>query len=69
MTINIEAVATKTADAVLTRADPAVIIIFGATGDLTLRKLLSALCLLPRQGGLSAATLIIGVDREPMSDE
>ncbi|WP_305907887.1 glucose-6-phosphate dehydrogenase [Methylomarinum sp. Ch1-1] len=69
MTINIEAVAENTSESSVTQAEPSVIVIFGASGDLTQRKLMPALCHLAHQGGLSAKSLIIGVDREPMSDE
>lgn len=69
MTINIDAVATKSGESALSQAEPCVIVIFGATGDLTKRKLMPALCHLARQGALAEATLIIGVDREPIGTE
>jgi glucose-6-phosphate 1-dehydrogenase len=48
---------------------PATIIIFGASGDLTQRKLVPALHTLNCEGYLSPATRIIGVARSPLSDE
>lgn len=49
--------------------DPCVIVIFGASGDLTHRKLIPALYDLDRQGRLPAGTQIVGVSRTPMSDD
>ncbi len=66
MTIDIEAVATKSGEPALAKAEPCVIVIFGATGDLTKRKLMPALCHLARKGELPEASVIIGVDREPI---
>ncbi|MBI4470642.1 MAG: glucose-6-phosphate dehydrogenase [Acidobacteria bacterium] len=50
-------------------ADPCVMVIFGASGDLTKRKLLPALYNLAREGLLSKQFAIIGVARRPMSDD
>lgn len=69
MTINIEAVATKSGESALAKAEACVIVIFGATGDLTQRKLMPALCHLARKGELSEASIIIGVDREPIGTD
>ncbi len=66
MTIHVEAVTTKTGESALAKAEPCVIVIFGATGDLTKRKLMPALCHLARQGAFAEASQIIGVDREPI---
>jgi len=67
MSINIEAVAKQSNEsAAFSKAEPCVIVIFGATGDLTKRKLMPALCHLARKGGLSESSMIIGVDREPI---
>jgi len=69
VTINIEAVATTSCESALSQAEPCVIVIFGATGDLTKRKLMPALCHLARKGELSEASIIIGVDREPIGTD
>jgi glucose-6-phosphate 1-dehydrogenase len=50
-------------------ADPCVIVIFGASGDLTARKLIPALYEQDTQGRLAAGTSIVGVARTPMSDD
>jgi glucose-6-phosphate 1-dehydrogenase len=50
-------------------SSPATIVIFGASGDLTQRKLVPALHTLNCEGYLSQATRIIGVARSPLSDE
>ncbi len=50
-------------------ADPCVLVIFGASGDLTGRKLIPALYELDRQGRLPQGTRVIGMSRTPMSDE
>ena len=52
----------------LPNAEPCVVVIFGATGDLTKRKLMPALCRLTDQGCLEKVR-IVGVGRNPMSDE
>ena len=69
MSINIQAVATPSCEAALCTAEPCVLVIFGATGDLTRRKLMPALCHLLRRGELSSASVILGVDREAMTDD
>jgi glucose-6-phosphate 1-dehydrogenase len=50
-------------------ADPCVMVIFGATGDLTRRKLIPALYNLASQQLLSREFAIVGVGRTPMSNE
>jgi glucose-6-phosphate 1-dehydrogenase len=51
-------------------ADPCVMVIFGATGDLTKRKLFPALYNLARDGHLPESFAIVGVGRQEMlSDE
>ncbi len=45
------------------------IVIFGASGDLTSRKLVPALYNLMRSGALPADTRIVGFSRTPMSDD
>ena len=45
------------------------IVIFGASGDLTSRKLIPALYRLARSGDLPAGTRIVGFSRTPLTDE
>src|SRR4026208_616111 len=52
----------------LPHAEPCVVVIFGATGDLTNRKLMPALCRLTDQGCLEKVR-IVGVGRNPMTDD
>jgi len=51
------------------RTDPCVIVIFGASGDLTSRKLLPSLCNLVASGLLTDDFAIIGVGRMKWSDQ
>src|SRR5258708_1932936 len=53
----------------LPKAEPCVIVIFGATGDLTNRKLLPAIYNLAREGLLAEGTSVIGFARRPKTDE
>lgn len=50
-------------------ADPCTVVIFGASGDLTRRKLIPALFSLHRQNLLPAGFSVIGAARTPMSHE
>jgi len=50
-------------------ADPCVMVIFGATGDLTRRKLIPALYNLASQDLLSREFAVIGVGRDPLNTE
>ena len=50
-------------------ADPAVMVIFGATGDLSGRKLLPALYNLARQRSLPAGFAVVGAAMDDMSDD
>jgi glucose-6-phosphate 1-dehydrogenase len=50
-------------------AEPCVVVIFGASGDLTKRKLVPALYRLVQQRLLPAEFGIVGVARSPMSDD
>lgn len=50
-------------------AEPSVIVIFGASGDLTHRKLIPSLFDLDRSGALPKGTVVLGVSRTPMSDD
>lgn len=52
----------------LPHAEPCVVVIFGATGDLTKRKLMPALCRLLREGCLEGVA-ILGVGRSDMTDD
>ena len=52
-----------------TAAQPCVIVIFGATGDLTARKLLPAIYNLRRENLLSPSTVVVGFARRPKTDE
>ena len=49
--------------------DPSMMVIFGASGDLTRRKLVPAIFDLARQGLLPPSFVIVGVSRTPMSDD
>jgi glucose-6-phosphate 1-dehydrogenase len=49
--------------------EPTIIVIFGASGDLTKRKLLSALFHLEQNGLLPKEFAIVGVARRPLGDE
>jgi len=50
-------------------APPCVFVLFGATGDLTVRKIVPALYNLHREGLLSGHVAVLGVARRPRSDE
>src|SRR5690349_1813680 len=50
-------------------ATPLTVVIFGASGDLTSRKLIPALFNLARRGRLPAEAKIVGVARSPFSDD
>ncbi len=50
-------------------AEPCVVVIFGATGDLTRRKLLPALYRLSQQRLVPGEFAILGTARQPMTDE
>ncbi len=49
--------------------EPCVVVLFGATGDLTSRKLVPALYNLAREGMLLAGFSILGFARRPKTDE
>ena len=51
------------------RAEPCVIIIFGATGDLTHLKLVPAIYNLTREGLLHENSVVVGFARRPKTDE
>ena len=48
--------------------EPCLIVIFGATGDLTSRKILPAIYNLRRSGLLPAETSVVGFARRPLTD-
>ncbi len=48
--------------------DPCIVIIFGASGDLTKRKLLPALYHLEQAGLLPKEISVVGVARRPLED-
>src|SRR5580698_3754976 len=50
-------------------ADPCVMVIFGAAGDLTRRKLIPALYNLAKSDLLSKEFAVVGVARSPLNDE
>ena len=50
-------------------AQPVIIVIFGASGDLTQRKLVPALHTMACQGLMPARFAVLGVARSPLSDE
>ena len=52
----------------LPHAEPCVVVIFGATGDLTKRKLMPALCRLLGEGCLEGVA-VLGVGRSEMTDD
>lgn len=51
------------------RPDPCVLVIFGASGDLTQRKLIPALYNLRGQGLLPRNFAVVGISRSPLPDE
>src|SRR5947209_2337782 len=50
-------------------APPAIVVIFGASGDLTRRKLVPAIQSLARHGRLTDHFAVVGVARTPMDDD
>jgi glucose-6-phosphate 1-dehydrogenase len=53
----------------MTPAETTSLVIFGASGDLTHRKLIPSLCNLYCKGRLPRGLNIVGVARRPLSDE
>jgi glucose-6-phosphate 1-dehydrogenase len=51
------------------KADPHVLVIFGASGDLAHRKILPALAQLAAHGSLPEAFSVIGIARRPLGDD
>jgi glucose-6-phosphate 1-dehydrogenase len=52
-----------------TNVEPATIVIFGASGDLTRRKLIPALHSLGCEGHLPRSVQVVGIARSPLTDE
>ena len=69
MDVVIEATPLPIAGSSLPKADPCVVVIFGALGDLATRKLIPALFDLADAGCLSSRFKVLGVAREQISDE
>src|ERR1700686_4510036 len=61
--------AAPTSKSSITAADPCTIVIFGASGDLSRRKLIPALYSLAAQNCLARRFAIIGFARTPMTDD
>lgn len=59
----------KTAPPPLAKADPCVLVIFGASGDLTRRKLIPALFDLACEGCMPPSFRVLGIGRSAMSDD
>jgi len=53
----------------LAAADPCTVVVFGASGDLTRRKLLPALLALSREKLLHPKSAVVGFARRPLSDD
>jgi glucose-6-phosphate 1-dehydrogenase len=69
VSVVIEATPFPIAESSLPKADPCVIVIFGALGDLAKRKLVPALFHLAGAGCLSSRFKVLGVGREQINDE
>src|SRR5262247_1645138 len=69
MEVVIEATPFPIAESSLPKADPCVIVIFGALGDLATRKLVPALFRLAGAGCLSSRFKVLGVAREQINNE
>jgi glucose-6-phosphate 1-dehydrogenase len=68
VSVVVEATPFPVAKPQLPEVDPCVIVIFGALGDLTKRKLVPALFHLSREGYLSDSFSVLGIGRRRMSD-
>ena len=69
MSVVVEATPFPIAQPSLPKADPCVIVIFGASGDLTKRKLVPALFHMACTDCLSGPFKVLGVGRGQMSDD
>src|SRR3954470_5294237 len=59
----------KTTPPALAKAEPCVLVIFGATGDLTRRKLIPALFDLACEGCMPPSFRVLGIGRSAMADD
>src|SRR6204780_5333485 len=64
--VNITAEAMQASQNIVRRPDPCIVVIFGASGDLTKRKLLPALYHLQQAGNLPEKFAVLGVARRPL---
>jgi glucose-6-phosphate 1-dehydrogenase len=64
--VNITAEAMQASQNLVRRPDPSIVVIFGASGDLTKRKLLPALYHLQQSGFLPEDFAVLGVARRPL---
>ncbi len=69
MSVVVEAKLHPIAESRLPEADPCVVVIFGASGDLTQRKLVPALYHLACTDCLANQFKVLGVGRDQMSDD
>ena len=69
MSAHVEVRTRETADATAPVAPPCAFVVFGASGDLTRRKLVPALYQLSRRGLLTEHFAMLGVARRPWNDE
>ena len=66
--VNISPAAVKASQTLVERPDPCIVVIFGASGDLTKRKLLPALYHLQQSGYLPEDIAVLGVARRSLED-
>jgi len=66
--VNISPAAAKASQTLVKRPDPCIVVIFGASGDLTKRKLLPALYHLQQSGFLPEDIAVLGVARRSLED-
>jgi glucose-6-phosphate 1-dehydrogenase len=69
MAVTVNATPQQLAEPELPKADPCTLVIFGASGDLTKRKLMPALYNLHLAGSLTDAFHVLGVGQDAMNDE
>src|ERR1700683_2038373 len=69
MSVTVEAPPQALAEPKLPKADPCTIIIFGASGDLTKRKLLPALYTLNLASSLDESFHVLGIGQDQMTDQ
>jgi glucose-6-phosphate 1-dehydrogenase len=66
--VNVSPAAVKASQTLVERPDPCIVVIFGASGDLTKRKLLPALYHLQQSGFLPEDIAVLGVARRSLED-